>query len=105
MEDIKKVASCKVKPYELVERKILDSEKNQDNHVMLKDGLRVAESIGLVEEDLEDDVVDKDFENDVIGAKYLKMKKSISFEESIIYTVKLPVSEHINPEFIEAKIK
>ena len=72
---------------------------------MLKDGFREIKSIGFVEEDLEDDVVDRGNNNDVIGAKFLKMENSVSFQESIIYTVKLPVSEQNLPEVIEAKMK
>lgn len=59
MGDAKIVAACKVKPYELVERNILDSDKNQGNHIMLEDGLRVTKSIGLVKKDLKDDVGDR----------------------------------------------
>ena len=47
MGAIKKVASCKVKPYELVERGVLDSDKDQDKQVMLEDGLRDVKSVDL----------------------------------------------------------
>ena len=40
--DIKKVAACKVKPYELVER-TQDKEKEVSNKVMLEDCLRNVE--------------------------------------------------------------
>ena len=45
----------------------------------------------------------RDLKNDVVGRKYLRMNNS--FQDSIIYTVKLPVSEHKHPEFLEAKLK
>ena len=53
---------------------------------MLKDGLKDA-NISSVEPNLEDD-------NDVVGASYLKMENRVSFLDSMIYTVELPVSEH-----------
>ena len=60
-----------------MEREILDSDKNQQNHVVLKDVLRETKSIGFVEKNLEDDTVDRDLKNDVIGAKYLQMENSV----------------------------
>ena len=51
MGDIKKVASCKVKPYELVERNVPDSNQDQDKQVMLEDGLRDVKSVHLEEEE------------------------------------------------------
>ena len=38
-----------------------------------------------------------------MGAKYLKMHNS--FQDYLIFTVKLPVSEHKCPKVIEAKLK
>ena len=44
-------------------------------------------------------------EKNVIGAKYLKMEKSVCFLENSIYIVEVPVREHGKPEVIEAKDK
>ena len=43
--------------------------------------------------------------NDVIGAKYLRMEKSVCFMENSIYVVEVPVKEHGKAELIEAKEK
>merc|ERR1712126_312065 len=42
---------------------------------------------------------------DVIGAKYLKMEKSVCFMESSVYVVEVPVRDHGKAEVIEAKGK
>ena len=41
----------------------------------------------------------------MIGAKYLKMAKSVCFLESSVYVVEVPVREHGKAEVIEAKEK
>ena len=53
MGDVKKVAACKVKPYEFMERKILDSDNNLENHVMLEDRLRDVKTVDFGKEDLQ----------------------------------------------------
>ena len=53
MGDIRKVDSCKVKPYELVERKFPDSNQDEGKHVMLGDGLRDLKGVHLEEEESE----------------------------------------------------
>merc|ERR1712080_308739 len=46
MGDIQKVASCKVKPYELIDRKSLECDcKKTSRKVMLEDGLEEVETI------------------------------------------------------------
>ena len=58
------------------------------------------------EEDNEDEnEVRKDLLNDVIGAKYLQVEKSVYFMDYSIFTVEVPVREHGKPEIIEAKDK
>ena len=42
---------------------------------------------------------------DGLGAKYLKMEKSVCFLENSIYVVEVPVREHGKLEVIEAKDK
>ena len=92
--DIKKVAACRVKPYELVDRESNsgegsslpeDSPSGQD-HVMLEDGLA-------------------EVEKDIVSAKYMKLKNSVCFSDSCIFVVELPVSEHGRLEVVEAKFK
>ena len=61
------------------------------------------------EEESEEKENEKEVENeglkDVIGAKYLKMEKSVCFLENSIYVVEVPVREHGKAEVIEAKEK
>ena len=51
------------------------------------------------------EIGEKDELKDVIGAKYLKMDKSVCFLENSIFVVKAPIKEHGKPEVIEAKEK
>ena len=46
-----------------------------------------------------------DIEKDVIGAKYLKVEKSVCFLENTVFVVEVPVSEHNQPEVKEAKAR
>ena len=114
--DVKKVAACKVKPYELKERKeeskgekiekpdwnkwIEESERSKSEEV-------IEEEKDEKTEESEEEENEKEVENeelkDVIGAKYLKMEKSVCFLESSVYVVEVPVREHGKAEIIEAK--
>merc|ERR1711895_242355 len=47
--------------------------------------------------------VRRDLMNDVIGAKYLQVEKSIYFMDYEIFTVEVPVREHGKQEIVEAK--
>merc|ERR1712240_512043 len=44
-----------------------------------------------------------DLQNDVIGAKYLQVEKSVYFMDYEIFSLEVPVKEHRKPEIIEAK--
>ena len=61
---------------------------------MLEDGL----------EDVEDLLDLEDLEGDTIGAKYLRMAKTVSFSNICAYTIKIPASEHGKPEVKAAKM-
>ena len=65
--DIKKVAACKVKPFQLVDRNSIKDSVSKK--VMLEDGL----------EDVQNLLDPKDLEEDTIGAKYLRMANTVSF--------------------------
>ena len=69
--DIRKVASCRVKPYELLDRKMMRDDGSIDNkkEVMLEDGLEDAENLYM------------DLSQDSVGAKYLILANSVSFNE------------------------
>merc|ERR1711955_107833 len=126
--DVKKVAACKVMPYELKERKE-ESKKEETvkldwNGIIEKDG---RSEFGVVREDEKDEQKEKEEEpenekevseeqgneeevegeklKDVIGAKYLKMEKSVCLFESSVYVVEVPVRDHGKAEVIEAKGK
>ena len=82
--DLKKIAACQVKPFELIDR---DEDSVPDKkEVMIEDGL----------EDL--DNLYSDIKTDNVGAGYLKMAQSVSFSEFCTYTIELPLSEHWRPE-------
>ena len=90
--DVKKVAACKVKPYELKERKEESKEEKRDendwNKMIEEDERSKPEEVNEEEKD-EQEVESEEKENeqeveneglkDVIGAKYLKMEKSVCF--------------------------
>merc|ERR1712215_241590 len=56
-------------------------------------------------EEEDENEVRKDLLNDVIGAKYLQVEKSVYFMDYSIFTVEVPVREHGKLEMIEAKNK
>ena len=92
--DIKKVAACRVKPYELVDRensKENDEKTKEEYMVMLEDGLADIEALHA------------DMLTNKIGAENLTLKNSVSFSEMDTYTVELPASEHKRPGVIVAK--
>ena len=81
--NIKTVVVCQVKPFELVDRKMLKNESKESTkkrQVMLEDGL--------------EDVKNLDIDKDVIGANYLRMGSSMSFSELCSFVVELPISEY-----------
>merc|ERR1712240_441528 len=115
--DVKKVAACKVKSYELKERKEESKEGNiekSDWNEMIEEDERSKPEEAIEEERDEQKEKEEELENekeeseeqdnekeveneklkDVIGAKYLKMEKSVCFLESSVYVVKVPVREH-----------
>lgn len=105
--------SCKVKPYKLKERGFLDSAKDQDKQVMQEDRLRDVKFVDLSPTHIDSVEVQnywvgdldnkEDLENDLVGAKYLKMDNS--FQDFFIFILKLPVSDHKYPKVLEAKLK
>ena len=102
--DKKKVAACKVKPYELKERKEESKEEKRDedywNKIIEEDERSEHDEVNGEKED-EQEVENEDredvqeVENErlkyVIGAKYLKVEKSVCFLENSIYVVEVLV--------------
>ena len=112
--DVKKVATCKVKPYELKERKEESKEvKNNENDwnkwieedekERIKNSEKEEEKETEKDENEDEKEMESDGLKDAIGAKYLKMEKSVCFLENSIYVVEVPVREHGKAEVIEAK--
>ena len=108
--DIKKVAACKVKPYELIDtQNFKDSQESltqskKKKVVMLEDGLSDGEDQIIQEEETIQYAVNMiDEEKDCVGAQYLKVVNYMSFSDYAIYTVELPVSKHGTPEVKQAK--
>ena len=68
-----------------------NSSENNDNN----------EEIDAKTEETEDEnVVRRDLQNDIIGAKYLQVEKSVYFMDYSIFTVEVPVREYGKPEII-----
>merc|ERR1712177_58585 len=72
--DVNKVAACKIKPYELKERTEEEKEANNDEE---KCPEIIEEENKVENEDKKE--VRIDLMNDVIGAKYLQVEKSVYF--------------------------
>ena len=82
--DLKKIATCQVKPYELKDR---DEDSAMDKkEVMTEDGLKDLDNLYT------------DIKTDDIGTGYLKMAQSVSFSDLCVYTIKLPLSGHWIPK-------
>merc|ERR1712101_32401 len=110
--DVKKVAAGKVKPYELKERTKEKKEENRDEErcpEIIEEENKVEnddkkeESEVEVEEIEDEKELRRDLQNDVIGAKYLQVEKSLYFMDYEIFTVEVPVREHGKQEIVEAK--
>ena len=78
--DLKKIASCHVKPFQLVERNEESVLASKD--VVLEDGLEDVKNLFT------------DLKNDEVGASHLRTAQPVSFSEMCTYTVELPISEH-----------
>ena len=77
--DIKKVAACKVKPYELLKRED-NKEKQVKEKIMLEDGLKDVEDLIYPEEEEKRDAKKlNDVTSNVVGANYLKIVNNMSF--------------------------
>ena len=97
------MASCKVKPYELIDRDSINCNcEKTTRRVMLQDGLEDVENI-LDQERLKqrEEMKQADVASDTIGTHYLKIEQSGSFSDLAKYTVELSVSEHGRPEVKE----
>ena len=104
--DIKKVAACKVKPYEFIDRESIRNCKCQKpiKKVMLEDGLEDIDKLMTPEKEEQREAMKQaDIDSDAVGANYLKVLNNASFTDMSIYTVELPISEHGRPEIKEAK--
>ena len=67
--DIKKVATFRVKPFQLIDRESIKDSNSKK--VMLENGL----------EDVKNILDQEDLEGDTIGVKYLRMANTVSFLE------------------------
>merc|ERR1712112_284561 len=91
--DVKKVAACKVKPYDLKERTEEENKANND---------KKKESETEIEEIEDENEVRRDLQNDIIGAKHLQVEKSVYFMNYEIFSLEVPVKEHGKPEIVNA---
>merc|ERR1712115_157367 len=65
---------------------------------------KIENSETEIEEEDENEIK-RDLQNDIIGAKYLQVEKSVYFMDYEIYSVEVPVKDHGKPEIVEAKNK
>ena len=79
-------SACKIKPYELIDRKE-NKEKEVSKKVMLEDGLEDVENLANLEKEELKDALLADAVSDNIGANYLKVINHFSFFDAAIYTV------------------
>ena len=135
--ELRKIAMCKAKPYELIERTEGEKEENGTNEMAAPEMIskEVVQSNvpdenneqgkppEIIEEESEAENEDKiedsetereeedeselrrDLQNDIIGAKYLQVEKSVYFMDYEIFSVEVPVKDHGKPEIVEAKNK
>merc|ERR1712177_19798 len=84
--EMRKVAMCRAKPYELIER--TEEEKNKNDEQEETPEIIEEESEAENDEKIEDSETEKeeededirrDLQNDIIGAKYLQVEKSVYF--------------------------
>merc|ERR1711867_97680 len=115
MGDVKKVAACKVKPCDLKERENEpreDGEKSPET-VERENNSEDDDNNDETDDERDDDKretenkdeVRRDLQNDIIGAKYLQVEKSVYFMDYEIYSVEVPVKDHGKPDIVEAKNK
>ena len=72
---------------------------------MLEDGLKdVEDLVDPEKEERRDAMKLDDVTSDVVGTNYLKIVNNMSFSDSAIYTVELPVLQRGTPEVKEAKM-
>ena len=89
--DLKKIAACRVKPFEFIEREEQTASTENNKEVMLEDGLEDVENLFTIELD-----------NDNVDTK-IQSPQTVSLSDTCIYTVELPISEHWRPEVKVAK--
>merc|ERR1712115_526513 len=108
--ELRKVAMCKAKPYELIER--TEEEKDSSNEQEESPEIIEEESEAETDNKMEDSETEKeeegneirrDLQNDTIGAKYLQVEKSVYFMDCEIYSVELPLKDHNKPKIVKAK--
>ena len=131
--EMRKVAMCRAKPYELVERiegetkknnkqeethDVIEETKETENHENTENNeSNETESDEKIENN-EVEIVEenetekenkietrKDLKNDIIGAKYLQIEKSVYFMDYQIYSVEVPLKDHGKKEIVAAKNK
>ena len=76
--DIKKVVTCRVKLFQLVDRESIKDSNSKK--VMLEDGLEDIKNLLDQEEDKDEDK-EEDLQGDTVGAKFLRMVNTVYFSK------------------------
>ena len=102
---------CRAKPYELKER--TEEEKEKSNEHDKRPEIIEEESEAENDDKIEDSETEReeeyesemrrDLQNDIIGAKYLQVEKSVYFMDYEIFSVEVPLKDHWKPKIFEAK--
>ena len=104
--NIKKVASCKVKPFKTNYDVDEDAEQCELKNVTFQTPEKVSQCLGsgddLVKTLSDDDLIEK--EKDSVGTYWMRVENNECYDEEITsFVVELPVHQHSKPEVIAAK--
>ena len=104
--DIKKIATCKVKPYDLTEW--IEKENNLNNDKEKSPDIQVEnnsenidnnEKVNAETEEIEDEnEMRRDLQNEIIGPEYLQREKSVYYMDYEAFLLEVPRKEYGKPK-------
>ena len=133
--EMRKVAMCRAKPYELIERiegetkknnnqeethEIIEETRETENHENIENSetsetesddkienseMEIEEENETETEEENENETGRDLKNDRIVAKYLQIEKSVYFMDYQIYSVEVPIKDHGKTEIVAGKNK
>ena len=110
---IRKIAMCKVKPYDLKEW--IEKENNLNNDKEKSPDIQVENNsenidnnkkIDAKTEEIEDEnEMRRDLQNEIIGPEYLQREKSVYYMDYEAFLLEVPGKEHGKPEIVNTNNK